>query len=883
MVKNKNWNLYCLRGVKLKRCKHLIVKTVQYTLLLILLAIVSLSILFQLPPVKDKVFSFLSELVHEQTGYKITAQSVALRLPLEIRMDGVEISQEGSPTVSLDRLVIAVTPSTLSSKKLTLDHLGIHGLKIHELKGSLEDSPNPKRLKLPSYINIKNFVVDGFEWNQNPIIFEGVVLIDREVDRADIVITAYSSNAPEHSTTLSAAIREEGSEIIADLSVKDQNLGLFGLNSNFTGSAALSSTDGIHLGGIIDSFNHPSAKGKLFVDAHYGVDKSCAVRVRGEELILQNESVSPFNAEVKGTFADDHVIGNMKLESNDGSVEFNFDWNGGALISLTDISGGFLSFYGEGNLLVNIEEKFIQGKLSGNLFDVTFGHSKERGQSMDLTVMTPYFSHNLKLALAVDDLYGRPHGKIDLYYAEGHLTGNINTLAPVILLSEAPFISMDLNAPFSASISGGGAIDPIVQLFVAETTIVKGEGILDIKIGGTLKDPLFDGKGSLRNGRYENYLLGTVLNHVSADVKGDGKRIHLTSFDASDANNGTVSASGLIELKPEILYPYTIKVAISQTNLIQLDTIKGTFSGQLVLSGNHDSAIVAGELTSDSIVYTIPKKSSASTETVQIHYINQSNDERSPTLVVRDSLINLPINFDLNILIPNNLVINNDSLASDWKGKIKITGTYDNPKAHGELKTSKGEYLLNGQQFEIFKGTISFDGEIDKKTTLYVTLSREFYDIRVEILLKGQIKDPDIVLRSTPSLSQQEILSLVLFGRVPSEITPNQDVQLHKSLSNLTKDYKGPGLLDRIQKTIGIDRIDIRRNDSGDGEQTAITVGKYLTRDVYISVDKVLGNDGNNISIEAKLGKNVKAEVERTTDSSGDSTGQVSIQWKHDY
>lgn len=518
--------------------------------------------------------------------------------------------------------------------------------------------------------------------------------------------------------------------------------------------------------------------------------------------------------------------------------------------------------------------KHLVGDIQANITDLSFNHSDQFDQ-----VPT-----NLSLQGKVTNQ--RAHLKGLLYGPKGTPI-DVTADLPLHLTPEAPVVHFDYEAPIAIALSAEGSLTPVFEFFAAEDLIMSGEGKVAVNIGGTLNSPLVTGEASVQHGTLESFVFGTLLHDITAEIIASGDRIIINSFNAYDQKSGLLNGEGEMTLSREKGYPFSLQFKLDNLHLIRLDNLKAIFNGDIAISGNNKEVAIEGAIESEKIDYNIAQKIDEITESVAVTYINQNPQEPSPTFIKKPTLTALPTSLNLSVVIPkNSLRVSDVDLSSSWGGELQITGEPDQLKLKGEIKLEKGGYKLNGQQFELRNGVITLAGDPEKKTKLYVVASRDISDYRVDIVLQGKLTNPNIILRSTPSLPQQEILSLILFGKSPTEISYTQDKQLERSLSSLMKEQSGPGVLNKLQKTIGIDRIDITRQEIGDREETSISVGKYLTDDTYISLKQGLGEEPTRVSIETKVTKNLKLQVdagEAERASSDRTSGQVSLIWKHDY
>lgn len=456
---------------------------------------------------------------------------------------------------------------------------------------------------------------------------------------------------------------------------------------------------------------------------------------------------------------------------------------------------------------------------------------------------------------------------------------NFECCIPVLLSIKNPLVTIEKNTPFTAEMNAEGSLTPLIELFILDTASFAADGKINMKAYGTLADPKFDGTFKLRNGMFEIYDLGTTITDIEADIKASGRSLELTRLQGSDGLGGLFSGSGSVVFSKKDGFPFRFDIHLNQARPMQIDLFKGSANGLLSWHGTLDKSLVEGELDILSGTLQLPKKIPQGTVSYPVHYINSDQNERKPTEIVAEGKHDSPIELKIQLATRQPLIITDEGLNSSWKGKVNLQGNIQKPQITGEIKLDSGDYILNGKRFSLSQGRISFNGDIEKKSNLYVSLSREISGYDVEIILKGLLKDPDILLQSHPSLPKQQVLSLILFGRTSSDISELQEEQLEQSLSNLTKSSsQKEGVLTKFQKSLGIDHIDVMPSNDTSSE-VRIRLSKYITRGVCVSVSRDVGEDINAISLEAEINKNFKAQVE----AQDNAQGQVSIFWKKNY
>ncbi len=84
----------------------------------------------------------------------------------------------------------------------------------------------------------------------------------------------------------------------------------------------------------------------------------------------------------------------------------------------------------------------------------------------------------------------------------------------------------------------------------------------------------------------------------------------------------------------------------------------------------------------------------------------------------------------------------------------------------------------------------------------------------VTVTITGPASRPVIALSSSPTLPQDEIMARLLFGKASGALSPFEAVQLAQAMAQLTGvGGGGPGVLDKIRKGLGLDRLDLEARE----------------------------------------------------------------------
>ncbi|MEL7285392.1 MAG: translocation/assembly module TamB domain-containing protein, partial [Pseudomonadota bacterium] len=142
------------------------------------------------------------------------------------------------------------------------------------------------------------------------------------------------------------------------------------------------------------------------------------------------------------------------------------------------------------------------------------------------------------------------------------------------------------------------------------------------------------------------------------------------------------------------------------------------------------------------------------------------------------------------------------------------------------------------------------------------------------ITLSGSIDDPDIALSSDPSLPDDEVLSRVLFGRSPSELSALEAAQLAGAAAQLAGSG-GFNLVGQLQEATGLDRLSIGLDDQG---AATVSTGKYIAKDIYLEIETG-GTGAPGVALEWTPLDNVAVDAEVDPELGP----KVAVQWKRDF
>ena len=161
----------------------------------------------------------------------------------------------------------------------------------------------------------------------------------------------------------------------------------------------------------------------------------------------------------------------------------------------------------------------------------------------------------------------------------------------------------------------------------------------------------------------------------------------------------------------------------------------------------------------------------------------------------------------------------------------------------GAINTIRGTYDFQWRRFEILRdGTVRFDGEPlnDLNPTLDIRTRRIIQGVEARVNVRGTLKQPDIVLSSTPPLEQADILSLIVFNQPINSLGEGQQCRWRSARSSWRRELLPASCPQSIGSALGLDTFEINTAPENGGA-AVLTIGQQLGQNLYVKVEQGIG------------------------------------------
>ncbi|HET9977669.1 MAG TPA: translocation/assembly module TamB domain-containing protein [Burkholderiaceae bacterium] len=322
---------------------------------------------------------------------------------------------------------------------------------------------------------------------------------------------------------------------------------------------------------------------------------------------------------------------------------------------------------------------------------------------------------------------------------------------------------------------------------------------------------------------------------LALSLRGANARIERFVFKGGD---GTLRLSGGATLGAE------------PSAQLQLDAerfrLLGRVDRRLVASGSAQLRLAAnalaleGKFRADEGLFDLSHGDAPSLDAdVRVHggrWGAKTPDDATPAPTARPSGAPRDLRVALAIDLGRDLKLRGRGLDARLGGQLNVTAPGGRLAVNGSVRADSGQYAAYGQQLEIERGVLTFNGTVENPR-LDIFAVRPNLDVKVGVLVSGTAQLPRVRLVSEPEMSQFDKLSWLLLGRASDGLARTDTALLQRAaLALLAGEGQTPDAA--LMATLGLDEFSVRQTDNGEVRDTVVTLGKQLSRRWYVGYER---------------------------------------------
>ncbi len=227
------------------------------------------------------------------------------------------------------------------------------------------------------------------------------------------------------------------------------------------------------------------------------------------------------------------------------------------------------------------------------------------------------------------------------------------------------------------------------------------------------------------------------------------------------------------------------------------------------------------------------------------------------------------LDLDVNVTLGERVILKAMGLDARLEGGLTVvTNERRDFIGQGEIRVAQGHYAAYGLKLPITRGRLLFAGGPVDRPGLDILALRKVGEVRAGVQVTGTARAPRVKLYSEPGMPDTDILSYIVLGRPLGESGGQTDV-LMLAAGALLSQGESAALQDKLKRRLGIDVIEVE-SGTGDVEASMLTVGKYLTPDLYVSFGQALFGEASVARMRYSLSEKWDFESQFGTVSGAD-------------
>ena len=468
---------------------------------------------------------------------------------------------------------------------------------------------------------------------------------------------------------------------------------------------------------------------------------------------------------------------------------------------------------------------------------------------------------------------------------QGSLNGRTTDVRARIEAGQLMRLTIDGSLPLSATgplnlaVRGPVDLDLLEGIALEPTTDISGRLAVDIRVTGSAQQPNASGSVDLGNISVNDHLRGISASRIRGQVRLAGRTVTLNGITGNFGGGGTLAAAGSVTLDPAAGFPGNLTLTAKQIAVNQGEGLaRGIIGADIRMSGPLARApVIGGTVTIVRMDINIAERLPSTAETIDVTHINvparlaeyfpappDPNASRAPAFDAK---------LDLTVSAANQINVRGLGLNAEFRGSFKISGTTSAPVILGGLDLRRGTFDILNQRLTFDHGTIRFVDDFDPILDL-VALTRAG-SVTAYVTVTGTGSNPRIEFSSEPTLPQDEVVSYILFRKATASLTATEAIMLADAVASLSGGGSS-GLLDRIRKSLGLNRLGV----TGDGEGgTSLEAGGYAAENVYVGVTQ--GTTAASSQVQVTVDVTDSINLNANVGADGSSSLGLGVEWDY--
>lgn len=388
--------------------------------------------------------------------------------------------------------------------------------------------------------------------------------------------------------------------------------------------------------------------------------------------------------------------------------------------------------------------------------------------------------------------------------------------------------------------------------FLAEAS-ASGTAELDVSLTGSIDAPSARGTAVVRNGTVRLRALPQALTGLGAKLVFDDTTARIEEA-SGVLGGGTLTISGIAAIEGARLSDVRIDLRGRDMAIRHPEGLRSRLDADLSLTGRPGALLLSGSIQVLRGLY-------------DLDIAFEENLWAAAPKPVESPFLR-SVGLDVRVETRSPVLVRNNLAQLQAAGNLTVRGDMQTPAPIGAFDVQPGgKVFLQGRSFVINSGRLiyraTWDPEIALEAEAPIQAQNDLTRYRVRVGIKGTLERPEPALRSEPTLSEAQIVSLLATGRTNSNDPALRNVLGGEAAALLA------GRLARGLRGLGFDEVSLQPEllaREGEAQTGArFTFGKQLATRVHLVYSLSLQNpEARFLQMEISPARELTLSVKRT-------------------
>ncbi len=339
----------------------------------------------------------------------------------------------------------------------------------------------------------------------------------------------------------------------------------------------------------------------------------------------------------------------------------------------------------------------------------------------------------------------------------------------------------------------------LIQKFNSDFTS-SGDITMDMTVGGTLANPITQGRVEIADGAISYVDLPSGLSNLNGSLRFSQNRVQIESLNGR-TGGGQVNLAGYATLHDK-LATFDLTVKGQDVRLRYPPGVSSTANVDVHWVGSSTSSTLSGDVTVTRLSMTPGFDFAA--------YLEHST--QVATLPQTNPLLN-SIHLDMHIVTTPELQMQTAIVRLSGDADLHLRGTAAKPALLGRADVIEGEVYFNGTKYHLERGDVNFLNPAGIAPVLDLQMTTRVRDYDITVAVSGEPSKPRVSYRSEPPLPAADIVGLLAMGRTREESaqlqSSGQSAFSQEASNAILTEAINATVSSRVQRLFGGSRIKI--------------------------------------------------------------------------